>query len=182
MIRLTTTLELNGAVVHSETTPLVDGVWLGDHEQALVPFHGAALHVIPHPHHPLAVSIAGAERPVSLRLGGSLELDLGEGAVVRLEVLREQRLQRDGFFAGDLRLLALTAAIVVFGMWWDTLGRWSATHPEVIAELEALPALWQRIQPDLEVPPAERARKAHQPVAFEPTLVPTEPPDTGTPR
>lgn len=180
MIRLTTTLELNGTVVHSETLPVDDGVWLGEHAGARVPFEGASLHVVRHPHHPLAVSVAGGSKPVSLRAGGSLRIDLAHGAAVTLEVVREQRLARDGFFQGDLRLLALTAAVVVFGLWWETLDRWSTTHPAVIAELEALPALWSRGGPATSEPAVPTERKEHQPVVFEPLVV--ELIDTGSAR
>ncbi|MCB9667895.1 MAG: hypothetical protein H6736_01920 [Alphaproteobacteria bacterium] len=168
LIRISATLELNDAVVHSESFALGEGAWVGDHPDARVPFEGAVLHVLPHPSSPTAVSVAGGSCPVVLRPGGSLRVEMDDGVAVTLGVVRERRLARESLFAGDVRLLVLTAAVVLFGMWWDTAHRWSRTHPSVVAELEALPALWSRAHAEVPGSPVDEGpTKVHQPVRFD---------------
>lgn len=170
MIRISATLELHGAVVHDVSVPLREGgVWLGDHPNAAVVFPGGLLHVAPYPADELGqptVSIAGGSAPVLLRPGGSLRIELENNAALCISVVRERRLAREALPAGDIRLLVLTAALVLLGVWWETANRWADRNPEVVAEVAAVMLGVDHSAPIESAPSVDSAPRLLEPVAY----------------
>jgi hypothetical protein len=168
VFRLSATLELFGGVVHDVSLPVGEGIWLGDHPEAAVVFPGALLHVAPYgPAAERTVSVAGGSSPVLLRPGGSLRIELEEGAALQLSLAETRRLPREELPAGDIRLLVLTAALVLFGVWWETASRWADRNPDVVAEVAAV-MLGDRSPAETPSDPRDTApdRRLLEPVAY----------------
>ena len=162
-LRLTVTISLHGSVIDSSSFTVRDEVWLGDVAAARVNFPHAVLKVSPCSG---GLVVEGAERQVTVMPGGNLTLDLNDVSV-HLAVSRVEYLKREALLGGDIRLLVLTGAVVLFGMWWDTAHRWVRTNPEVASELEALPAMWSRLRGGPAEEPQDEPRSLAPSVRFE---------------
>lgn len=137
-VRLAITIHWNNDIIDSRVVDVVGPMVMGDAPGAVVSFPGVAIPVSPCPE---GVAVGGR----LIRAGERHELDLGD-VRVELRVERAQRLRRERLVSGDPALLVLTGAMIVFGLWWDTVDRWATTNPTVVAELEALPSMWSRMR------------------------------------
>lgn len=150
MFRLSVICRVHGGVIDHQVVDVGEELWLGDLPGAAVSFPGVVFRI---DGTESGVVVHGAERPITLLPGGNLRIDLSDridGFEIELSVVRRAHLARERWYFGDVRLLVLTGAIVLLGMWVETLDRWVHTNPEVAAELEALPRLWTVASPDLE--------------------------------
>lgn len=147
MLHLAVTTRLNDVVVDTCTVPMDRARVVGDSPDADAVFPGPVLMVQPTPD---GVTLG----PITLKTGGRLTLELEE-VEVEFTVVRRAMLARDRFIGGDVRMLVAMGALLLFGMWWDTMHRWTTHNDEVVAELEALPALWSRIRGEAPEPPAD---------------------------
>ena len=152
MLRLSVTSRIHGAVVDLQVVDVTEELWIGDLGAAEVSFPGAVFRIsrIEGPRGSTGVHVHGAEKPITLLPGGNLVIDLSgaegvgiDGFEIELALVHRTFLAREKWYLGDMRLLVLTGAVVLLGMWIDTVNRWSRT-PEIAAEIEALPALWTR--------------------------------------
>ncbi len=142
MLQLAVTTRLNQVVVDTCVVPLDRPRVVGDADDSSASFPGPVIEIEP----VLTPGQEGARvGPVLIKAGGQLTLDLGE-VEVEFTVVRRSRLLRERFPTADVRMLVATGALLLFGMWWDTANRWAYTHPHVAAELEALPAMWERFR------------------------------------
>ena len=160
MFRLSVICRVHGGVIDHQVVDVAEELWLGDLQGAAVSFPGVVFRV---DRTEVGVVIHGAERPITLLPGGNLRIDLSdriEGFEIELTVVRRAHLARERWYLGDIRLLVLTCAIVLFGMWVETLDRWAHTNPDVAAELEALPRLWADTTPDLQPAVEEPTHRA----------------------
>ncbi len=148
-------------MLHDAAMPLGAGLWLGEHPEAAVPFEGACLELRPIRG---GLSVVGGPRTVLIRPGGTLRVELPNDSAVTIGAVEQRRMERERLFRGDIRLLVLTAAVVLLGLWSDTLQRWSTTHPEVVAELEALPSFFWAPRPEPSVQP--QPERHHRVVGF----------------
>jgi hypothetical protein len=146
VLQLAITTRLHDVVVDTSVVPLDRPRVVGDADESTVSFPGPVIEIEP---------VEGGARigPVLVKPGGQLTLDLGE-VEVEFTVVRRTRLLRERFPAADVRMLVATGALLIFGMWWDTANRWAYTNPTVAAELEALPAMWERFRDDVREPAA----------------------------
>lgn len=153
MLRLSVTSRIHGAVVDLQVVDVTEELWIGDLSAAEVTFPGAVFRISrveASARGPAGVQVHGAEKPITLLPGGNLVIDLSgsdgvgiEGFEIELALVHRSFLAREKWYLGDMRLLVLTGAVVLLGMWIDTVSRWSRT-PEIAAEIAALPALWTR--------------------------------------
>ncbi|MCB9678483.1 MAG: hypothetical protein H6737_25505 [Alphaproteobacteria bacterium] len=138
MLQLAVTTRFNRVAVDTCVVPLDRPRVVGDAPDSSASFPGPVVEIEPVP--------GGAQiGPVLLKPGGQLTLDLGE-VEVEFTVVRRARMPRERLPSADIRMLVATGALLVFGMWWDTAHRWAYTNPSVVAELEALPAMWSRLR------------------------------------
>ncbi|MEZ4319078.1 MAG: hypothetical protein R3F61_16305 [Myxococcota bacterium] len=138
MLQLAVTTRFNGVAVDTCVVALDRPRLVGDAAGSSASFPGPTLEVEP---------IPGGARigQITLLPGGQLTLDLGD-VEVEFTVVEPKPMARERFPAADIRILVATGAMLVFGMWWDTAHRWANTNPSVVAELEALPAMWERFR------------------------------------
>lgn len=157
MLHLITTVRLKGAVVESRALEVAGPFLVGEHPEARVGFPGLTLPVSPLPAEPHPV-IPGAQREAAVAVGG-IVLVPGQSHTLRngpveIEFTVERKEARTPWRSAwsapmaDIRLLVASAALVVFALWVETVERWATTDPEVVAELAALPTLWQRAEPE----------------------------------
>lgn len=149
MLQIAITTRLNRIPVDTCVVALDRRLVVGDTVGSSAIFPGPAVEILPTEGGALIGS-------VTLRPGGKLTLDLGE-VEVEFTVVRRVRAPRDRLPTGDIRLLVATGAMLILGLWADTATRWSHT-PVVSAELEALPAMWQRFRGEPEAKPPEPLR------------------------
>ncbi len=107
MTHLHVSVRLHGRVVDQRLCAVADEVWLGDHDRAEVAFPGACLRV--------------------RRFGERLQ---AHGVW-----LEPGRLPRPTEWAPDLRLLLASAAVVLFGAWWEAAGAFAHDNAALLASV-----------------------------------------------
>jgi hypothetical protein len=156
-MNLAATVRLRGVVLDARVVPVRGPFLVGAHPDALVPFPGVTLPVAPVPAapHPFVPDgrVAGLREPgvaiggVVLVAGSSWRLQQGD-VDVEFSVERSDPSARwqpvPGPPLADLRLLVGMAAVVLFGLWFETAERWVTRDPEVVAEIQALPDVLRR--------------------------------------
>lgn len=155
MAHLSITVRQRGVVFDARTVEVRGPMLVGEHPEARVGFPGVTLQVAPvpaeaHPHVPGGVREGGVAVGGVVITPGRSHTVRSRSIEIEFELAPTQESapwRRPGATPlADLRLLVACAAVVVFGLWVETLERWAHTDPGVVAELSALPALWSRVR------------------------------------
>lgn len=132
MAHLHVSVRYQGMVVEDRVVPVYDGMRLGEHLRAEVSFPGADV----------AVRKAGERlmiRGLWVAEGEQVELYLGQ-VQVSMEHVHATRLRRPGGLRGDMRILVATAAVALFGAWWEAATDFVLHDPaayQVVASLRS---------------------------------------------
>lgn len=132
MPHLYVSVRLNGMVADQRLVVVNEEVWVGSCARALVSFPGPALRVVPRGD---ALQVQGRwlrpGHPVTMRR---------DNLEVRLEAVPAAPASRwSDITLPDLRVMIASAAVILFGAWWEAVGSFLERHPGAVATLAGEP-------------------------------------------